>query len=373
MDSEKGKLHLIDSLATDIRCSSEGQQFNKRIDRYSTAKNFAVGNYKYIRDNVAQSNKVRKVSAALRDCGSYLVFNHYFTTGEIKLTKASLCKKHLLCPLCAIRRGSKTLGAYMSKFTDIMASNSSLKAYMVTLTVKDGDDLQERVSHLRNSWVKYTKNRKRPSCDFETKKIDSLVYSIEVKRGKNSNLWHPHMHSVWLSEDIPNQDKLSKEWHSITGDSFIVDVREITPDDPIKGFLEVFKYAVKFSSQAPEDTWHCFKKLSGVRLLNPMGGFRGTKEEEPLDEEEDLPSIELFFKWFGKKYMFVNKETMNKELDSENLKTNKSYFENDVRESKTIQEIEDLARIKNANKWDISRQIKHEFSDKNKSLQKKQI
>ena len=42
---------------------------------------------------------------------------------------------------------------------------------------------------------------------------------------------------------------LSREWHEITGDSFIVDVRPISQDDPVSGFIEVFKYAVKFSDQ----------------------------------------------------------------------------------------------------------------------------
>src|SRR3546814_1097214 len=41
---------------------------------------------------------------------------------------------------------------------------------------------------------------------------------------------------------------LSEQWKKITGDSFIVDVTPFhDQDDVITGFLEVFKYAVKFS------------------------------------------------------------------------------------------------------------------------------
>lgn len=36
----------------------------------------------------------------------------------------------------------------------------------------------------------------------------------------------------------------------ITGDSFIADVRPISQDDPVSGFIEVFKYAVKFPTRS---------------------------------------------------------------------------------------------------------------------------
>jgi hypothetical protein len=41
----------------------------------------------------------------------------------------------------------------------------------------------------------------------------------------------------------------------------VVDVRPITGDPA--GFLEVFKYAVKFSDQPPADTWHAYSVLKG--------------------------------------------------------------------------------------------------------------
>lgn len=321
MDAEKEKLHLLESLATDSKYSSEGQQFNDRILRYGKAKKIANCTRDYINESLTQSNKHRKLSAAIRDCGSYLVFHHYFTQGEIRLTKASLCRKHLLCPLCAIRRGSKTLGVYLDKYEQIIADNPSLNAYLVTLTVKDGADLRERVNHLRNSFAKYKKNRKRATCTYQIADVHSLVYSIEVKRGKRSGEWHPHMHCIWLSETPPDAFKLSQEWHSITKDSFIVDARPISQDDHVSGFLEVFKYAVKFSTQSPEDTWHCFDVLSGSRLLGSLGGFYGLPEPDELDDSLDnLPYVELFFKYTGHHYQYLeSKDKFNQNLDSNYL------------------------------------------------------
>lgn len=61
-----------------------------------------------------------------------------------------------------------------------------------------------------------------------------------------------------------------EEWHQITGDSFIVDVRPIV-GDPAEGFMEVFKYAVKFSDQPVADTWHAFQTLKGNAFLALLG------------------------------------------------------------------------------------------------------
>jgi hypothetical protein len=43
----------------------------------------------------------------LTTCGDYLLFRHYFTIDAVRLHAASFCMKHLLCPLCAIRRGAR--------------------------------------------------------------------------------------------------------------------------------------------------------------------------------------------------------------------------------------------------------------------------
>lgn len=67
-------------------------------------------------------------------------------------------------------------------------------------------------------------------------------------------MWHPHLHMIALAEFAPDAERLSRDWHEIYRDSFIVDVRPISQDDPASGFVEVFKYAVKFSDQEPADT-----------------------------------------------------------------------------------------------------------------------
>ena len=41
--------------------------------------------------------------------------------------------------------------------------------------------------------------------------------SFEVKRGKGSGLWHPHVHMVWLCEQKPDARQLSKNGWKLQG------------------------------------------------------------------------------------------------------------------------------------------------------------
>ena len=49
------------------------------------------------------------------------------------------------------------LTSYLERYEAIRASNAGLKAYFVTFTVKNGDDLGERFRHLRNK-LRHTTN-----------------------------------------------------------------------------------------------------------------------------------------------------------------------------------------------------------------------
>jgi hypothetical protein len=326
-----------DSLAGEIGAGIETLQ--SRVERYGKAKSRALDVADFIRElagmqvhagvqvaataqrsdrpstdgDRAAYSRQRESRKALRvlghrvaNCGYYLEFSHYHTIDEVRLTKAYLCAKHLLCPLCAIRRGSKALGAYLERWEYIQPEKTSLKPFLVTLTVKDGDDLAERFEHLYKSQQELWK-RKQRGLGSVLDGVDGAVWSYEVKRGANSGSWHPHLHMVALAESEPSQAALSKEWHDITGDSFIVDVRPISQADPVSGFIEVFKYAVKFSDQSSADTYHCFKVLGGRRLIGSAGVFRGVQIPQQLTDEpfDDLPFVRLFYRFIRGAYSQV--------------------------------------------------------------------
>ncbi len=268
----------------------------KRVDRYGKAKQGALDVVDYMETMPEHQTTARRV----KTCGDYLVFRHYFTIDRVRLHGASLCGKHLLCCLCAIRRGAKYLKAYLVRFQVLQERNPNLKAYLVTLTVKDGPDLAERFNHLvkgqRELWKR--KQRGRGSC---LDGVAGAVWSYEVKRGQGSGVWHPHLHMIALAECQPDQAQLATEWLNITGDSFVVDVRPIDQEDPATGFVEVFKYAVKFSEQEPADTVHAWATLASKRLIGSAGLFRGVEVPESLLDDleglEDLPYVTLFYRY----------------------------------------------------------------------------
>jgi len=297
-----------------------------RLNRYEQAHRRALDMAGHIvsLDSNQGGEDLNHLAGLLRDCGSYLVFRDYYTVGKIRLHAASFCRKHLLCPLCAIRRGAKALKAYTDKLSVLLTDDPLLKPYLVTFTLKNGPDLGERFNHFFRSMTRYTDKRRealkikkhgRSCVPVEMNKAKGGVSSIEVKRGSGSDLWHVHSHGVWLCAVPPDAVKLAAEWKEITGDSFIVDVRPFTGntmEDYLKGFMEVFKYAVKFSSMEFADNWDVYNLLSGRRLINSFGVFRGVVIPEELTDEvlDDLPYLEMIYRYLenGAGYSLSNYE-----------------------------------------------------------------
>jgi hypothetical protein len=216
------------------------------------------------------------------------------------LHAARFCKTHLLCPLCAIRRGSKLVQAYMDRLAVVKAAQPDLMPFLVTFTVKDGPDLSERFNHLFHSIQKLHKSRLGTWQHSEARKASAAVWSYEFKRGANSGLWHPHVHAVWLCREAPDQAALAAQWKAITGDSYIVDVRPFHDEqETLSGFLEVFKYAVKFADLPMADNWEGYEKLRGKRLIASFGDFRGIEVPEDLTDTplDELPYLEMLYKF----------------------------------------------------------------------------
>lgn len=285
----------------------EGQ--SARITRYSKAKRQADSHRQYIEEHLneyqgREAAELVSVNHKLCSCGNYLLFRHYYTVGKVRLAKANFCKKHLICPLCAIRRGARSVRVYFERFMHLRTVYKGLTASLVTITVKNGPDLMERLDHLQ----KGIKNANQRIRNFKRGKGKTSVFrfflgyvgSYEIKRGKRSKLWHPHCHMIVLHDQAIDAAQLSQEWHAITGDSFIVDVSPLqNPDEPAADFCEVFKYAVKFTSMETADLLHAYFKLSGKNLVFSGGIFRGVEIPKDLTDDliEDLPYIELMYRY----------------------------------------------------------------------------
>lgn len=290
-------------------------EHQNRLDRYAVAHQRSVGMSNWIRQNHPDKESLL-LSSALRDCGDHLIFRDYFTVGQIRLHSMCSCKKHILCPLCAIRRGAKCIDAYVKKAEVLLQENAGLRFSLITLTVKNGADLRERFKHLQSSLRKMTRHRNQAfnktnrHNPIELNKALGAVWSYEIKIGSGSGLYHPHVHMIWAHHDDLSESALSADWLSATGDSHIVNITPFyNQNDLVSGFLEVFKYAVKFSEMPYAENFHAYQVLQGRRLVDSFGIFRGVKVPESLTDEpiESLPYVELFYRYMNGVYYLKHK------------------------------------------------------------------
>jgi hypothetical protein len=209
--------------------------------------------------------------------------------------------------LCAHNRAAKQVGRYVEKLEELLRSNPRLKPVFITLTVKNGSDLQERFDHLRDSFRTLNERRrdwkKKGRGHIEFCKIQGAVYSYEVTYNEKTGEWHPHVHIFALLDKWIDRDLLVSEWQNITGDSFVVDVRRVKKQEGTygKAFCEVFKYALKFSDMSVQTTLECFLVLRTNRLQGSFGLFRGVQvPDDYLDSpinQADLPYLEMLYKF----------------------------------------------------------------------------
>lgn len=253
--------------------------------------------------------RLQRLPHELKDCHQWLLFRDYYETGTVRLHRTISCRKHLLCPLCAILRAARGVRKYHERYEVITAAQPGLRLYYLVLTVKNGPDLRERFRHVEKSVRRLVERRREALKARAGSKrhayalgsvfagVEGGAYSFEVKRGAGSGDWHPHVNVLLLSAGPIDAAELSREWQELTGDSYITYCGEKPPDDKTV-FVEVFKYAMKFSEMECSDTYQAYTVLRGRRLFGCFGCFRGVKVPEGEEDEAiDSPYVELVYRY----------------------------------------------------------------------------
>lgn len=328
LKKDNKKAHISNTLAGgEIQAlqSAKADQHSDRITRFATLKHRAKNQENYLftlaqfKDNYEkdvkneESIKALKSAQKLNECGNYLLFKNFYTIGEVKLSKLRTCGQHLLCPFCAAIRASRAIQKYVERINQVLQENRKLKPVLITLTVKNGSDLAERSEHLMKSFRTLLERRR----DYEKKgrgfnefcKVQGAMYSYENTYNEKTGEWHPHIHMFALVDQWIDQQEFSEYWHSLTGDSMVVDVRRARREKGhgySKAAAEVCKYALKFGDLSVEKTWEAFKVLKGKRLTGSFGLLWGVKIPETMTDDmpddETLPYMEMLYKFvYGKK------------------------------------------------------------------------
>lgn len=125
------------------------------------------------------------------------------------------------------------------------------------------------------------------ACQTSLAPASAGAYSFEVKRGRHSGLWHPHLNLLLLAPHAIDEHALAAEWHALTGDSYIVYCQPRPPDTGT--FVEIFKYALKFADLSYADTYLVYQTLRGRKLLGSFGALRGLRLPE-----EAAPPVSVY-------------------------------------------------------------------------------
>lgn len=333
---------------------ADGHQ--KRISRYGAAKERTLEILEEVKRQAERSphgqNGVYwpKEKNLLANCGNTLLFRHYYQfqngqkqyEGQPKLSNVITCKRHLLCQLCAILRETRYHKKALPILRQILAENPNLRPYLLTLTVPNEKDLLPPFLALlggHGELLRTRRNQKstRSKKQTEFAKIAGGLVACEVKKGKQKNLWHPHLHMLILCDpdnlpfvidermmygmkwyrnpqDMP--PSLNREWWELTG-GLSIDLRPINPkpgdeDDPdglFNALCEVVKYGCKFPDMHPREIMHVYETLKGRRLISSFGNLYGIKPPE-AGPDDDHPQDMLFDEYF---YRYVRAAGYNLE------------------------------------------------------------
>lgn len=144
------------------------------------------------------------------------------------------------CDICSQSRARRERRSLEQKVNELIGiSTHTKRVKMVTLTVANGLVLEQRIKHLKNSF--------RILKQHPIWKSEWHRGHIEVSNSGKG--WHPHLH-ILVFGDFMHFRALSKAWHGITGDSMVVDIRQIYGRGAKSAVFEACKYAAK-----PQDVW----------------------------------------------------------------------------------------------------------------------
>jgi len=121
------------------------------------------------------------------------------------------------------------------------------------------------------------------------------VFFFEVTYNVEKHLWHPHLHILFEGSYIDHA-VLKRLWLSVTGDSYIVDIRAIRDSTTAASYIA--KYAAKSVDShvvAHEPALNeCIRSFNGRRTFNVFGDWRGLDlSKNPETQFEWVPVAPL--------------------------------------------------------------------------------
>ena len=232
----------------------------------------------------------RRIMALCKKCGTF----HF---------NGSISCHNRFCAVCQKKRSLLWFMRMFPIFKFYLESNTKL--VFVTFTIKNTETLEEGLNTLQDGWRYMTKDAKKIANAFKAL-FRGGVRSIEVKRGKNSGLWHPHMHCIFVMRGNHPFKKLEHWLRSFWNTCLCTIHKKVEKlgsvkldkinvlNDGIQAICETFKYSTKFDWEHDDkDIVELVETLKGRRMITPFGCIKGLINEDSIEHDLLLPFTEL--------------------------------------------------------------------------------
>lgn len=223
---------------------------------------------------LAYGEKPHNHVRALMDCRTHATLQRDFATGDVMVFGDSCRDRY--CPMCC---GQKA--AYAKDQVE-MYIRTLVAPRFLTLTLRNNEsDLKSRVSFLQE---RFSKLRNRA---YWKKNVTGGIWFLEVKRGKDSGLWHPHLH-ILLDGNYMEQKRLSELWEQVTFGSPIIHISKVSDVEHAAKYIS--KYVAKpamLGNMPVEDGAEMINALFRKRLCGTFGTAKAVTLTPPKVESEN--------------------------------------------------------------------------------------
>lgn len=198
---------------------------------------------------------------ALRDCRTYATLRRDFATGDVMVFGDS-CRDRW-CPMCAGQKAAYAKDQVKLYIADLKSPK------FLTLTLRHNvNDLKSQIEFLQERF------RALRSRAYWRRNVFGGIWFLQVKRGKNSGCWHPHLH-ILLDGNRMEQGTLSDLWNQVTFGSPILDIRYLRDHEAAADYVSRYTARPAMLGDMPlPDQVEVIEALFGKRLCGTFGNAK---------------------------------------------------------------------------------------------------
>ena len=194
----------------------------------------------------------------IRNCRTYASMKRDRVSGDVVVFSDS-CRERW-CPMCA---GAKA--GYAKEQTELWIKSLEAPRFL-TLTLRNCEsNLKSQIEFLQKS---FSTLRQRA---YWKRNVTGGIWFLQVKRGKNSNLWHPHLH-ILLDGNKMEHSRLSQLWEQVTFGSPVIDIRRVHDAEAVSKYVARYCARPAVLADMPlADRLEVIEALVGKRLCGTFG------------------------------------------------------------------------------------------------------